>query len=120
MKKELTEEDLNEKRDQELEAQALEISKGIEGNPKVYHFRFLDENKEEIVFFVSEPSRMTKIRVLDLSVQGTFSACEVLLTSCLIKAHSSTRLDTDDKAYLGALLEVNKLIQMYTPAKKKN
>lgn len=76
-----------------------------------------DEENEGawIVGYMKEPNRITKLRMLDKSMQGMISAAAELFEVCILKEESDGRIYSDrpehDKYYIGASLAANNFVQ---------
>jgi hypothetical protein len=105
---------------EELQAKAIELTTkyGCEVQP----IEFIKDD-EQIIGFIKTPSRMLKVRVLDMAVQGAIVAATTLLDSVLIKEESDARLSSekseDDDIYFGAALAAFSTIEILTNIFKK-
>jgi hypothetical protein len=93
--------------DEELQARADELS--VVHSVKVIPMAFEEEgNSERIVGFIKEPNRITKLRMMDKSVMGAFTAAAEILEACLIREESDPRIFSEkaehDKIYMGAVM----------------
>jgi hypothetical protein len=89
------------------------------------HQIVLEVNGEQIVGFVREPKRQTKLAAIDKFWAGeTTSACEDVLTSSLIEDSSDRRILSQspehDDIYISATMACLPIVKLYTNAVKKN
>lgn len=93
---------------------------------KVYPLIFKEEEDgEDIIGYIKEPSRAVKMAVLDKSVMGSVSAAAEMLDLIILKEHSDPRIFSEkpehDKIYIGAVMAAFDLIKFSkNTAKKKN
>ncbi len=111
-----------EKRQQEVEQQAEELS--VQYKVKVHPLLFVP-NGEEIVGFIKEPSREFKKKCIDLFYMGQVTnAGTLILENGLIKEHSDARILSEapehDYIYMGALMEAIGIVKYINNAIKKN
>lgn len=107
----LTLEQIEEKRKQ------LETEHGR----KVYAHSFLTETGEQVVGYLKDPDRLTKMRALDISLQSLSNAAKTLLEVSLIKEESSPLIldeNSDDRIYFSFIMKANELLQFYSEQKK--
>jgi hypothetical protein len=96
-------------------AKAAEISArlGVKVHPLIFRD---EETSTDVIGFMREPNRVTKLRVLDKSITvGVFSASAELYDAVIIKEESDSRLfselSSDDKLVLGATMAAYDLIK---------
>jgi hypothetical protein len=106
----LTTEQINEKAEQ--------IAKEL--GVKVYPLSFKDKEGNQIIGFIREPNRATKMVALDkMFMQSPTLAGETVLDTSLIKEHSDPRITEDDSCFLGAVTFCIGLIEAYQNEVKK-
>lgn len=107
---------------QEVEEQALTLGKSL--GIKVYPIVFEDENKEQIIGFVKEPTKQAKIAALEMLAKSTIDAGEIILKSSLITENSNPRLNSvnpsDDNINISACLACAGIVRIYENLIKKN
>jgi hypothetical protein len=96
---------------EEMNIKAAELSK--EFGVTVHAICFMGPDKENIVGFIKEPSRIVKYRFLDKAMSGPMSAAVELLEALLIKKDS-------DLYNIGAATSCAALINVSTDMLKKN
>lgn len=102
-------------------AAALTLSKGVKVYPII--FKESDTSEEFIFGYMTEPPRFVKLRVLDKSNIGGYTAANELLDAVLIKEESDPRISSerseDDPINIGATIAAYDLIQISINAFKK-
>lgn len=94
-------------------------------NARVIPVILRDEENEGgwVVGYMKEPNRITKLRMLDKSMQGMITAAAELFEAVLLKDVSDARLYSDmaqhDKYYIGASLAANNFVQTSVDQFKK-
>lgn len=77
-----------------------------------------DEESEQIIGYIKEPSRMLKARILDSAANGAVTSALQLFTSVLLKEDSDPRFSSDkaedDDIVLGGALEAMNCIKIKT------
>lgn len=105
---------------EEIEAkrQALEAEYKVKVHAIVLH----GGEDKTIVAYLKEPSRLTKMKSLDMSIQSFTQAADILITESIIKEESSPEFfdEKNDQAYLGLIMEAQKLVKFFAAAVKKN
>ncbi len=105
---------------EQIQAKADEISKEL--NVKVTPIEFID-GEEQIIGFIQEPNRMTKMRSLDKAMQSPVTAASELLEATIIRQHSNPRImserSEDDKIYIGAAMCCFELVKVSEDQFKK-
>jgi len=97
---------------------AAELSKQY--NCKVTPFVFKDESGAEIVGYIKEPNRATKLRIIDKSYTGSpISSSSDVLDVYLVAEASDPRILSDDTYYLGACKVAYNLVQLAVDQYKK-
>ena len=108
---------------EKAQAKALELEKALKVY-KVHPLIFKEPSGEEIVGFIKEPERLTKIRMLDKSMIGSISAAAECYDIILIKEASDPRMYSEapehDAIYIGAVMAAYDLIKYKTNTFKKN
>lgn len=98
---------------EQIQQKADELSQQL--NVKVHPLVFVDGD-EQIVGYITEPNRVTKLRVLDKGMISPISAAAELLEVILLKDESDSRILSDkpenDKIYMGAVMECYNTIQV--------
>ena len=112
-----------ELRKKEIEDKRLEL-KTIHG-VEVHAIFFNTKEDGEVVGYLKEPDRISKMRALDMFTMGQFAlSASTLLETCLIKEESDTRILSElpehDSIYLGFLMEAQALVKYYSSQTKKN
>jgi hypothetical protein len=106
---------------EEMNIKAAELSK--EFGVTVHAICFMGPDKENIVGFIKEPSRIVKYRFLDKAMSPMSAAVE-LLEALLIKKDSDPKIyseSPDDDLYnIGAATSCAALINVSTDMLKKN
>lgn len=107
---------------EEIEKKAAELSK--KHNCKVTPIVFRDEdNNEDIVGFIKEPTRALKLRVMDKAMTSPVTASSELFDAILLREESDARFSSekseDDKYYLGGTMEAFKTVEMAVNTFKK-
>lgn len=107
--------------DEAISNKAVELSNELKC--KVTPFAFIHEG-ENVIGYLREPDRLTKMRAIDLCEQSRTQAGALILISCLIQEHSDRRIleerPENDKIYLGAIdFAVNQVTYYNELLKKK-
>lgn len=108
---------------EQIEARADELS--TVHSCKVHALEFIDpETKEQIIGYIKEPNRVTKLRVLDKGMISPISAAAELFEAILIRDESNPRIFSekpeDDSIYMGAVMECYNTIKVSVNQLKKN
>jgi Fe2+ transport system protein B len=110
----------NAKEQAETKAQELSEQLGVKVHPLVFKE---NEDSQEVIGYIKEPSRAVKMAVLDKSIMGGYSAAAEMLDIILIKEHSDPRIyserNEDDKIYLGAVMAAYDLVKFSSNLAKK-
>lgn len=103
----------------QVEAKRLELCKQM--NTNVHSFIIKVEKDDYAVAFLKEPMRMVKIRCIDilLAQKTPATAADTLITSCLIREASDTRIETDDAIYMTLIMNAMDLVEYYSEVFKK-
>lgn len=106
----------------DVDEKAKELSDKL--NTKIIPFIFTIDDGTQIVGFLKDANRVTKMRVLDMLAQSKFIfAGELLLTTCLIKEESDPRIlsnkQEDDNIYTSACLASAEIAKIYPNEYKK-
>jgi hypothetical protein len=117
-----TREQIVEQANEAAAIKAAELSKSL--NTLVHPIVFvINENEPPVVGFVREPSRASKMQVMDRAMQGVFTAASSVLDAYLIKEESDARISSfapeNDKYYLGAVQATQSLITIAVDLFKK-
>lgn len=104
-------------------AKATELT--IKMNCLVKPILFFDEKTNTtLVGYIKEPNRMTKLRMLDKAVLGSYTASAEVYDAILIKEESDPRLYSespeDDKCYFGGVQATFALVEILQNQLKKN
>ena len=90
---------------------------------KVTALSFPVAENDKAVLYVKEPDRYTKMKAMDVSENSYTSAAALVLSACAIVEESDARFfdqnPKNDALYLGALMEVNGLVQYIVADVKK-
>lgn len=107
---------------EEIQAKSDQLSKnlGVKVNPLVF---VEEESGEQIIGYVKEPNRITKVRILDKAMSSPMTAGSDLLDIILIKEESDPRISSEnqdfDKYYLGAVMAAMGMIKYSQDTFKK-
>lgn len=107
---------------EEIAAKADELSKtlGVKVHPIVFKET---EDGPEIVGYIKEPSRLVKLRMLDKTLLGPYTAAAEVLETILIKGESDPRIFSEspehDKIYLGAVMAAYETVRTSVDQYKK-
>lgn len=101
---------------QEIAEAKIEEIKAALKIDTVYPLIFKDEATGEDIFgYMKEPPRFVKLRILDKSMQGMFTAAQELLEAVLLKEYSSPRIYSDrpqdDEFNIGATMAAYELVK---------
>lgn len=87
---------------------------------KVTPIVFHDEEKDEdVIGYIKEPNRMTKLRVMDKAINSPITAASELFDSIVITEESDPRFFSDDKYYIGGTMEAFKTVEIAVNTFKK-
>ncbi len=106
--------------DSEITAKAAELSEKFKCNVKPFAFI---HNEENVIGYLKEPDRLTKMRAIDMCEQSRTQAGALILVTCLIQEESDKRIleekPENDKIYLGAIDFAVGQVTMYNELLKK-
>ncbi len=81
------------------------------------------EDAEQVVGYIKEPPRFVKLRMMDKAATGGMTASSEVLDAYLIKEESNPKIyseDSDnDMYYIGACMEVDKMVKVAVNTFKK-
>jgi hypothetical protein len=107
---------------EQIQAKADELTGqlGVQVHPMV----FLDpDTNEQIIGFIQEPNRITKLRVMDKGMTEPITAAAECLEAILIKDASDPRIWSEkpehDKIYMGAVMAAYETIKVSVNQFKK-
>lgn len=107
---------------EEIQKKADDLSERFK--TKVHPMLFQAEGSDEqIIGFIKEPPRITKMRVLDKTVTSPMTAASELLEACLIAEESDPRILSEapehDRIFIGACMSASNLIKYLQDQFKK-
>lgn len=115
MEKQTTQEIVN------LKAEELSVKHGSKITPFVFK---LDDDSPEVIGYIKQPSRAMKLRMMDKSITGSYTAASEVYDAIILKEESDPRLTSDapenDVYYMGGVMEAYKTVEMAINTLKKN
>ena len=106
--------------DVQKKAEELSVKHNCKVTPIVFHD---EEKSEDIIGYIKEPNRMTKLRVMDKAMTSPVTASSELFDSIIIKEESDPRFTSekseDDKYYIGGTMEAFKTVEIAVNTFKK-
>lgn len=106
--------------DVQKKAEELSLKLGCKVTPIVFYD---EEKNEDVIGYIKEPNRMTKLRVMDKAMTSPVTASSELFDSIIVKEDSDPRFTSekseDDKYYIGGTMEAFKTVEIAVNTFKK-